>query len=96
MRFHLRKPFSSYTPIRASEWGSFPARSLLLGGQTIKESQAQIEKFSKKDATAYGAYEEVMARFVNAVVHLLDQEPPHFGSEGGIWNKMKSLKPLLQ
>jgi len=70
LKFHIREPYSSYTPIKESLWKDFPAKSLYLSSQA-KLNEEQISKFSHKDAIAYSHYEHQMGRFVNAIVPLL-------------------------
>lgn len=59
-------------------------------------TQAEIAKFSKKDATSYAEYEKLMGRFVAAVVTLLESPPPRVSSKTGFLSKLASLRPLLR
>jgi len=96
LKFHMREPFSSYTPLKESLWKSSPAKSLLLGSNPQLNHQ-EISKFSKKDAKAFEKYEEEMSRFVQAVVTLLDNRPPRFSSNSNsssLLSTLKSLHPL--
>jgi phytoene dehydrogenase-like protein len=96
LKFHLREPFSSYTPIKESLWSESKARRSLLLGSDLKLTCEEISKFSRKDATAYEKYEEEMGRFVEAVVTLLDSRPPHLTNKSSLITKLKGLGPLIK
>ena len=70
---HLREP-SSYTPLGKEFQKAGGPTSLTLGG-LAEENRRQIAKFSEKDALAYEAYEEELARFVDIIDPLLDHAP---------------------
>ncbi|CAL8125815.1 unnamed protein product [Orchesella dallaii] len=96
LRFHMREPYCSYTPIKETLWSDFPAKSLFLSNNPTLNN-AEISKFSVKDAHAYEKYEEQMSKFVKAVVHLLDNRPPNLSNahgNGSVVQKLKSLIPL--
>ncbi|CAJ0579727.1 unnamed protein product, partial [Mesorhabditis spiculigera] len=84
LRYHLREPHS-FTPIRDSK------DSLLLGGDMAK-NQAEIGKFSKKDAENYPKYEHMIARIAQAVEGIMDEEPlPMDKSLSKNWRQLYSL-----
>ncbi|ODM88093.1 Pyridine nucleotide-disulfide oxidoreductase domain-containing protein 2, partial [Orchesella cincta] len=96
LKFYMREPYCSYTPIKEKLWSDFPAKSLFLSNNPTLNT-AEISKFSKKDAHAYEKYEEKMSKFVKAVVYLLDNRPPNLSNapgDGSIMKKLKSLIPL--
>lgn len=96
LKYYLREPYSSYTPINQKYWSDFPSKSLLLSNEPSLNA-AEIGKFSKKDVEAYEKYENQMGRFVKAVVHLLDSRPPNLNKGmGSLSGKLKSLFPLVQ
>lgn len=81
MKYYFREPYNSYTPIRDDFWTQpeYPAKSLLLSNK-LELSQAEIAKFSVKDAQAYKSYEEEMGKYCKAVTHLIDSRPLNMGN----------------
>lgn len=96
MKYYFREPYNSYTPIRDDFWSQpqYPAKSLLLSNK-LELSQAEIAKFSVKDAQAYKSYEKEMGKYVRAITHLIDSRPPNTGSKNklGLRERFNQLLP---
>lgn len=99
MKYYFREPYNSYTPIREDLWSQpeYPAKSLLLSNK-LELSQAEIAKFSVKDAQAYKSYEEEMGKYVKAVTHLIDSRPPNMKSTKklGLRDRFNQLLPAYR
>ncbi|KAG4065300.1 hypothetical protein HA402_012742 [Bradysia odoriphaga] len=99
LKYYFREPYNSYTPIRDDFWSlpEYPAKSLLLSNK-LELSQAEIAKFSVKDAQAYKSYEAEMGRYCKAVTHLIDSRPPHMkkNSKLGLRERLNQFLPTLR
>lgn len=75
----------------------YPAKSLLLSNK-LELSQAEIAKFSVKDAQAYKSYEEEMGKYVKAITHLIDSRPLNMESKNklGLRERFNQLLPTYR
>lgn len=75
----------------------YAGRSLLLSNK-LELSQAEIAKFSVKDAQAYKSYEEEMGKYVKAMTYLIDSRPPNMGSAKtfGLRERLSQLLPAYR
>lgn len=64
----------------------------------LELSQAEIAKFSVKDAQAYKSYEEEMGKYCKAVTHLIDSRPPNMkkANKFGLREKLNQLLPTYR
>ncbi|CAG7706375.1 unnamed protein product, partial [Allacma fusca] len=90
----MREPYSSFTPVHANRWTCQPSQYLMLSSD-LKLSQAEIAKFSTKDAENYEKYGERLDKYVKAINILLDNRPPNWSSNQGYLQKLKSFRPIL-
>ena len=89
LKIYLRDP-SSYTPLLPRYQSPGGPTSLTLGMDHAKNCE-ELCKFSVRDAQRFGAYEEQLRLFVEAVDPLLDQSPPNIAQlNGSILQKLKS------
>lgn len=99
MKYYFREPYNSYTPIRDDFWSrpEYPTKSLLLSNK-IELSQAEIAKFSVKDAQAYKSYEKEMGKYCQAVTHLIDSRPLNVGdgNKFGIRERFQQFLPTYR
>ncbi|KAI8806667.1 hypothetical protein BJ742DRAFT_815800 [Cladochytrium replicatum] len=82
LKFHKRNP-SSFTPL--PDRGPSDPQGYLLMGNDIRENQAEIAKFSKRDAERFPEYEHWLDRFSRAIELIIDSPPLDVH-----WNKSKS------
>ena len=94
LKIYLRDP-SSYTPLLPEFQTSGGPTSLTLGMDHGKNC-AELRKFSVRDAERFGAYEEQLRLFVEAVDPLLDQSPPNIAQlNGSVLQKLKAWPQVI-
>lgn len=71
------------------------AKSLLLSNK-LELSQAEIAKFSLKDAQAYKTYEEEMGKYCKAVTHLIDSRPVNMGKKFSLRERFNQFLPTYR
>lgn len=89
---YLPRNPSSFTPSAVD--GPLEGKYLLLG-EDEQSNWASIAQFSRRDADAFPAYEAFLGKVREVVTPLLDAPPPDL-SQGGLREKMRTLRQLEQ
>jgi len=88
----IRDP-SSFTPTKLDD-KIYNGRYLLLGSD-LKSNWNSIAQFSKNDADSYEKYEEFLGKVRDILQPIIDN-PPFDLTEGKLYEKINTLKSLLQ